>query len=97
MTDLNRQPGISRRLQTPPAGLDQGESLASIPTKPAPQHVHKVGYTIPEWCHAVGLGRSKLYLLIADGTVQSVTVGRRRIITTTPADFLAALAGGVGA
>lgn len=74
--------------------------MRAAPAAPKPclsQTVQKVGYTVNEWCHAAGLGRSKLYEMIADGTVQSVTVGRRRIITTTPADFLAALSGGTGA
>jgi hypothetical protein len=95
MTALNERPGRTPRLQTPPVCLDHAEPLVSNPS--APQRVHKVGYTVNEWCHAAGLGRSKLYEMIADGAVQSVTVGRRRIITTTPADFLAALAGGTGA
>ena len=36
--------------------------------------------TVPKGCRISGLGRSKLYELLASGTVQSVLVGRRRLI-----------------
>jgi excisionase family DNA binding protein len=36
--------------------------------------------TIAEACSAVGLGRTKLYELIEGGTVDTVTIGRRRLV-----------------
>ena len=36
--------------------------------------------TIPEFCRISGVGRSKLYELLANGTIQSICVGRRRLV-----------------
>jgi excisionase family DNA binding protein len=35
---------------------------------------------VGQFCALSGLGRSKVYLMIADGTLKSFTVGRRRLI-----------------
>jgi excisionase family DNA binding protein len=37
--------------------------------------------TVPEALRLSGLGRTKLYELIADGTLASTTVGRRRLVS----------------
>jgi excisionase family DNA binding protein len=37
--------------------------------------------TIPEACDATGIGRTKLYELISDGSLEAISVGRRRLIT----------------
>lgn len=49
----------------------------------------KLAYTIAEACHAVGIGRSKLYELISQGRVETRKIGSRTII---PAESLRALA-----
>jgi excisionase family DNA binding protein len=36
--------------------------------------------TITEACEAVGLGRTKLYELIDEGRLASITIGRRRLV-----------------
>jgi excisionase family DNA binding protein len=36
--------------------------------------------TIAEACEAVGLGRTKLYELIDEGRLASITIGRRRLV-----------------
>jgi excisionase family DNA binding protein len=36
--------------------------------------------TIAEACDAVGLGRTKLYELIGDGGIETITIGRRRLV-----------------
>ena len=36
--------------------------------------------TIAEACDAVGLGRTKLYELIGGGEIDTVTIGRRRLV-----------------
>lgn len=48
----------------------------------------KLAFTIAEACHAVGIGRSKLYELIADGRLEIRKIGSRTII---PAESLNAL------
>lgn len=48
----------------------------------------KLAFTIAEACHAVGIGRSKLYELIGQGRVETRKIGSRTII---PAESLQAL------
>jgi excisionase family DNA binding protein len=36
--------------------------------------------TIAEACDAVGLGRTKLYELIGGGEVDTISIGRRRLV-----------------
>ena len=50
----------------------------------------KAGWRVEEWAKDCGLSRSYAYNLMKQGTIRSVRVGRNRIITTTPAEFLAA-------
>jgi hypothetical protein len=39
--------------------------------------------TIPEACKATGLGRTKLYELIGGGYLDTITIGRRRLVRVT--------------
>lgn len=48
----------------------------------------KLAFTVAEACHAVGIGRSKLYELIGEGRIEIRKIGSRTII---PADSLRAL------
>lgn len=48
----------------------------------------RIGWSVRAWCGATGVGRSTVYTLLANGALDSVRVGRRRIIKTRPADFL---------
>jgi len=54
-----------------------------MPRRPEPLAVR-----IPEACRMIGIGRSKLYELIADGTIQIVKIGS---ITVIPVSQLRAL------
>ncbi|WP_366520759.1 helix-turn-helix domain-containing protein [Acidocella sp.] len=36
--------------------------------------------TVDEACSATGLGRTKLYELIGDGSLATTTIGRRRLV-----------------
>ncbi|MAI14246.1 MAG: transcriptional regulator [Rhodospirillaceae bacterium] len=47
----------------------------------------KKGWSVNEWCDATSIGRTKTFELIGNKSIQSLTVGRRRIITTSPDDF----------
>jgi excisionase family DNA binding protein len=49
--------------------------------------------SIPEAARAIGLGRSKLYELIGEGRLETVTIGRRRLVRI---ESLRALAGATG-
>jgi len=55
----------------------------------------KVGWRVNEWADAVGICRASVYNLLADGHIRSVKSGSARIITTSPAAYLASLAGEV--
>ena len=50
----------------------------------------KLAYTIAEACHAVGIGRTKLYELIGEGRVETRKIGARTVI---PTESLRALIG----
>jgi hypothetical protein len=57
-----------------------------------PSSATKAGWSIPSWCADTDISRSKTYQLLSAGVIQSVKVGRSRIIVTSPADFLGSLA-----
>lgn len=50
--------------------------------------LEKVGWRIPEWCAAVGIGRSTYYTLRGDRAPASVKVGTMHIVAEAPADWL---------
>lgn len=94
MTTLNGRPGNTPRPQTPPACLDSAAGATRQKSKSTDtSRITKAGYSVPEFCYGAGIGRSKAYELMTAGLIRFVTVGRRRIITDSPADFLARLAG----
>ena len=51
----------------------------------------KAGWRVPEWARDAGISRSYTYELLQAGRIKSVKVGAARVITTSPADFLAKL------
>jgi hypothetical protein len=51
------------------------------------------GFRPEPWARAAGISRSGYYTLPPDTRPRSVTVGRRRIITESPADWLARIGG----
>jgi hypothetical protein len=48
----------------------------------------KVGWRVNEWHAAAGVSRAYTYLLIGRSEIESRTVGRMRIITTPPQEWL---------
>lgn len=52
------------------------------------QETPKLAFTISEASHAIGIGRSKLYELIAQGRLETRKIGSRTLI---PAESLKAL------
>lgn len=45
--------------------------------------------SIPDAAKALGLGRSKIYELITEGRLETVTIGRRRLVRTESVRALA--------
>lgn len=45
---------------------------------------------IPDGCEVIGVGRSKMYELIAEGQIETVTIGSRRLIPATALEAYAA-------
>jgi excisionase family DNA binding protein len=43
--------------------------------------VTRLLHTIPDACEQLGIGRSTFYELIASGTLQTVKIGRRTLIS----------------
>ena len=60
----------------------QEESCAQV------QIIEPLAVRIPEACRMIGIGRSKLYELIADGTIEIVKIGS---VTVIPVSQLKAL------
>jgi len=58
-------------MQLPPEELLPERSVASITPKYGP---------IPVWCRLAGIGRSKTYEMLADGTLRAIKVGGRLLI-----------------
>ena len=46
------------------------------------------GATIQETCELIKSGRTKVYQLVASGTLKSVRIGRRRLILRSSIDAL---------
>jgi len=42
--------------------------------------MEKILVSIPDAAQALGIGRSKLYELIGEGHLETVTIGRRRLV-----------------
>ena len=40
----------------------------------------KLAYSISEAAHAISIGRSKIFLLIAEGKIETRKIGRRTVI-----------------
>jgi hypothetical protein len=55
----------------------------------------KAGWRVNEWAHDVGVSRAYVYILLSSKAISSVKSGNARIITTSPRDYLASLAGEV--
>jgi hypothetical protein len=55
-------------------------------------HPSKAGWSVDEFVNATSICRTLVFSYIKSGKIKSVSVGRRRVITTPPADFLASLA-----
>ena len=51
----------------------------------------KVAWTIEQWADDVGLCRMTVYNLFAQGRIASVKAGKRRLIVTSPAEYVASL------
>jgi hypothetical protein len=52
----------------------------------------KAGWRPLEWAADAGISRANTYQLLASGELASVRIGKARIITTSPAAYLASLA-----
>lgn len=57
------------------------ESSPRDPLAPAARGIiDRLAYSVDEAAQALGISRARLYELIADGTIPSVKLGRRRLI-----------------
>jgi excisionase family DNA binding protein len=54
-----------------------------FPSPRAPAHADRLAYSVPEAARALGLYRDVIYNEIRAGRLESLKVGRRRIITRT--------------
>jgi excisionase family DNA binding protein len=55
----------------------------AVPDQSSPFLGDRLTCSVDEACEAVGLGRTKFYELLNGGAVQSVLVGRRRLVNVS--------------
>lgn len=55
-----------------------------------PNPDNQVAWTVKDWCAATTLSPAYTYELLAAGELKSAKVGNKRLITTSPRDFIAA-------
>jgi hypothetical protein len=68
------------------------DAIRTRPFHPVRAASERRGYRINQWAHEVGVSRAYVYASLLDkGLIESVKVGRARVIVTTPDEFLAAL------
>jgi hypothetical protein len=65
-----------------------GQIRGAVTAGPSPT---KAGWSVQQWCDDVDCCRTVAYELIGSSKIKSVRLGRRRIITTSPTEFLASL------
>lgn len=58
--------------------------------EPSEQKPERAAWNIPNWCAALGLGRSTFYILAE--RPRTVKIGKRRLIVESPADYAARMA-----
>lgn len=51
-----------------------------------------VTVTVRDACQALGLGTTKIYELIGNGTLETITIGRRRLVKVSSIQQLVAAA-----
>jgi excisionase family DNA binding protein len=64
-------------MQNNPQGRSGSASTDAMP------FAQRLTCTIAEACKATGLGRTKLYELIGGGYLDTITIGRRRLVRVT--------------
>jgi hypothetical protein len=66
--------------------------ISNRPLRPVRAASERRGYRINQWAHEVGVSRAYVYAsLLSTNRIESVKVGRSRVITTSPDEFLASL------
>jgi len=60
--------------------VDPGELPPERKRKSRRESPKVISTTVDDACRVTGLGRTKIYELIGDGRLKTVTVGRRRLV-----------------
>ncbi len=55
--------------------------------------MQRLGWPVKDWAAAAGIGRSTIYELISEGSIKSVKFRSKRLIITSPAEWLQSLRG----
>jgi excisionase family DNA binding protein len=51
-----------------------------------------VAWTVRDWAEQTSLSKTYVYILINAGTIASVKAGKKRLITTSPIEYIQSLA-----
>lgn len=79
LANLRRESSRTSMNKSPAAALPHGPNPGGMPARRIP-FLERPTCTIAEACDAIGLGRTKLYELIGGGDIDTITIGRRRLV-----------------
>ena len=71
--------------------MSQTPTIAALRMPLVKESLPRAGWRVPEWADATGISRGSVYNLFLAKKINSVKCGKSRIITTSPAEFLASL------
>jgi excisionase family DNA binding protein len=68
--------------------VDQATTDPRSEAKPRDWLNERLAWRIDDFCRAIGLGRTKVYAMIKDGSLHTVVVGGRRLVPRESAEAL---------
>jgi hypothetical protein len=68
--------------------VDEATADSRPDVKPRNWANERLAWRIDDFCRAIGLGRTKVYSMIGDGTLRTVVVGGRRLVPHEVAEAL---------
>jgi hypothetical protein len=84
---------LARRQDRPAKQLSPEEANRRAAQRAASLKLNeeKVAWRVKEWAASVGLGQTKVFALIRDNRIRAAMIDGRRLILTSPADFVKSL------
>lgn len=71
--------------------MSTATKVDAMTTKHDDKPQDRFAWSVNDWATAAGISRASVYNLMAAGKIESVTFGKKRLVTTHPKDFLDSL------